>query len=229
MAMSLPRGTYRAPVHRMRSQATLCGSISVRRPVDAIVDKFLRRGAEEVAELATALFLVVLVHHDNLQAGLERSCSSHVAFEHLALLDPRVLVEVQQHRHRFPVLFERLHVWHRVHNANRSAIARRRGHQLFGDFGRARVPSAAPQDEELWQGKLGGIHLTVLNEDEVLWRVACRKSFRERAAEPWAIAKNLGGNEFESEVLEVVNAVPSNRRAPVEDRLAHLVVAALRL
>eukprot|EP00964_Phaeocystis_antarctica_P115599 scaffold79551_cov62-Phaeocystis_antarctica.AAC.1 len=79
MAMSLPQGTHRALVGRMLNRATFYESISARRPVDAIIDELLRRGAEEVAELATALFLVVLVHHDNLQAGLERSCSSHVA------------------------------------------------------------------------------------------------------------------------------------------------------
>ena len=35
---------------------------STRQPVDAIIDELMRRGAKEVAELATALFLVVLVH-----------------------------------------------------------------------------------------------------------------------------------------------------------------------
>ena len=37
-------------------------SIYTRQPVDAIIDELLRRGAKEVAELAPALFLVVLVH-----------------------------------------------------------------------------------------------------------------------------------------------------------------------
>ena len=75
--MSLPQGTHRAPVNRM-----LTGQPSkiqsARRPVDAIIDELLRRGAEEVDELATALFLVVLVHHDNLQAD-NLSRSSHIA------------------------------------------------------------------------------------------------------------------------------------------------------
>eukprot|EP00964_Phaeocystis_antarctica_P071372 scaffold43539_cov74-Phaeocystis_antarctica.AAC.2 len=79
MAMSLPQGT-----HRARGLACSTGHHSkiqsASRPVNAIIDEFLRRGAEEVAELATSLFLVVLVHYDNLQAGLQLSRSSHVAF-----------------------------------------------------------------------------------------------------------------------------------------------------
>ena len=37
--------------------------------VDALADKSLRRGAEERAELAPTLVLVVLVHQDNLDIG----------------------------------------------------------------------------------------------------------------------------------------------------------------
>ena len=125
-------------------------------------------------------------------------------------------------------------VWHRIHDANRSAIAPHRDHQLFGDFGRASVAGAAPQDERSWQGKLGGIQLAVLNEDEVLWRVTSEVLWRvtskvERYLVTGFTAKHLGCDELESEVLEVGDAVPNNGRAPVEDRLAHLLVAALRL
>ena len=60
MAMSLPQGTHRALVGRMRNRATFQGPIPPRRPIAAIIDQLLRRGAEEVDELATAFFLVVI-------------------------------------------------------------------------------------------------------------------------------------------------------------------------
>ena len=66
-------------------------------PVDAIVDQLLRRGDKKCGKLAAALSLIVLVDQDHLEAGLHFSGSTQVALEHLALLDLRVLVEVQQH------------------------------------------------------------------------------------------------------------------------------------
>ena len=66
-------------------------------PVYAIVDHLLRRGDKKCGKLAAALRLIVLVDQDHLEAGLHFSGSTQVALEHLALLDLRVLVEVQQH------------------------------------------------------------------------------------------------------------------------------------
>eukprot|EP00964_Phaeocystis_antarctica_P073492 scaffold45093_cov74-Phaeocystis_antarctica.AAC.5 len=81
MAMPLPKVTQGVSSSHMPNGATIIRAVQCARPpVDAIIEQRLRRDAEEVVELATALFLLVLVHHDNLQAALELSCSSHVAF-----------------------------------------------------------------------------------------------------------------------------------------------------
>ena len=95
--MSLPQGTHRALVDRMLNRATFRGSISARRPVDAIIDELLRRGAEEVAELATALFLVVLVHQHKIDSATRRNRPANLLYElRTTCLHPRLIVEIQQ-------------------------------------------------------------------------------------------------------------------------------------
>ena len=150
----------------------------------------------------------------------------HVALQQLALvrLDPRLLVEAQQHRHRLSVAFECLHIGLPGDDADHLFAPRHRRRQLLRKVLGAGVARTAPEGHGPRHRKLGRADFAGQHESERRFFLA---RDGERAAVLGALPEHLGGNELESEVLVARDPVP-RRRAPLKNVLPEALRALRR-
>ena len=91
---------------------------------------------------------------------------AHVSLKHVTVLDPRLLVQIEQEGQRLAALLDCLQIRLFIDDADRWVTVRQRILQLLRNAGRAGVAWTAPEDERFWKHKLGQVDLTRHDERE---------------------------------------------------------------